>query len=993
VWVAAGAVPTGTPTVTEPAPIALTPTPVPLALAAEELKIEPSPTPAFNVLGRESLTTSTVANFVPPSGTPVTVNALNVTELRTAISTANQNCYRTTIINLTGTSPYIVNDAPAINNFYGANGFPVIRCDIVIQGNAKIIQRLASSTTTGPLFRLFAVDDNQLHPFARLTLDNVTVRYGLASATGGSGVFSLNGTLHLRNNARIVYNILNISNPTNAMLGAGLYSSGGRVLIEDSYIANNSNTSTIADGGGVAMDGGLGIVEGIQLIIRRTTIENNSARRHGSGIHVGYINGANITQTNIRNNTVVSPPTSTRNGSAIFFSESGNSVLSAVCINGNTEIIASGKLAVVASNTVVTAANTWWGATSGPRHPSNPAGTGQAASSNINIGTPPNFITTNPGGAHNCIAGGLNAVGHRNRDLNDPNSVFTVVPQVNYNWGGGNPIPPFPGLTQADNFSVRFYGSIVPTTTASYRLWTNSDDGVILWWYSGGTWQKLIDNPNTYVGQAYTNYFTLTAGQRYPIVLDYFEIGGNANIQLQWQVSTSSSVVTIPQANLSTSIAVDLPEDGVCSAGAAPAGGISPLAFVCQNTSPSGLLGLYYSDRNFQNYVTSRIEDVNFDDNNPSWPPSDLSSNNRDNYSVVWSGKLIVPQPGGQTTICSEADDGIRVYLDDILIINNWGEHAVEQVCVGRNLSPGPHDIYVQYFEATGYSVARLKWRTSPLDPLLIPIPTSSLQPALNIPSTLVNGGWSNSFVPFTSTRLRDFARNYPNSVWSSQIPPTYPSVTWNRDVGRYFEDRIVRLASAIPNNIQVSSPSRGQFTNFLYTTVVPDGYLPVIVRIPDDPNTTIDESLTPISFPTSGLLEVKATNSNMALSYRNYQLAGMMSAARTQTTLGQQYDIGVFVLIMTADARISYNLIAEATRQRTLFCVSTVWEIPGSTPDQSHLFINSSYLVNPEVIPLIAPVRPLNCPVFSAAFTISLSGTVPSPVAGDPDPAELEIN
>jgi hypothetical protein len=68
---------------------------------------------------------------------------------------------------------------------------------------------------------------------------------------------------------------------------------------------------------------------------------------------------------------------------------------------------------------------------------------------------------------------------------------------------------------------------------ASYRLWTNSDDGVILWWYSGGTWQKLIDNPNTYVGQAYTNYFTLTAGQRYPIVLDYFEIGGNANIQLQ----------------------------------------------------------------------------------------------------------------------------------------------------------------------------------------------------------------------------------------------------------------------------------------------------------------------------------------------------------------------------------------------------------------------------------------------------------------------------
>jgi hypothetical protein len=528
---------------------------------------------------------------------------------------------------------------------------------------------------------------------------------------------------------------------------------------------------------------------------------------------------------------------------------------------------------------------------------------------------------------------------------------------------------------------------------ASYRLWTNSDDGVILWWHSGGIWQKLIDNPNTYVGQAYTNYFTLTAGQRYPIVLDYFEIGGNANIQLQWQLSTSSSVVTIPQANLSTSIAVDLPDDGACPAGAAPTGGISPLAELCQPASPNGLLGLYYSDKNFQNYVTSRIEDVNFDDNYPNWPPSELSANNRDNYSVAWSGRLIVPDPGRQTTICSEADDGIRVYLDDILIIDNWGEHAVVQVCVGRDLSPGPHDIYVQYFEATGYSVARLKWRTNPLDPLLVPIPLSSLQPSLNIPSTLINGGWSNSYAPFTSARLRDIALNYPNLIWNTSTPPIYSSVTWNRDVGRYFQDRIVSVTSAIPNNAPLNSPSRAQFTNFAYTTVVPDGYLPVNVRIPDDPNTTIDESQTPISFSTSGFLEIKATNTNMALSYRNYQLAGMMSSAHTQTPLGQQYNVGVFVLIMTADARISNNLIAEATKQRTLFCVSTVWEIRGSTPAQSQLFVNSSYLVNPDVIPLIAPIQPLNCPVFSALFTIPLQGNVPSPLAVDPDPAELEIN
>jgi hypothetical protein len=71
------------------------------------------------------------------------------------------------------------------------------------------------------------------------------------------------------------------------------------------------------------------------------------------------------------------------------------------------------------------------------------------------------------------------------------------------------------------------------------RLWVNGSRIINNWTDHGTT-----TNTSGSVG--------LTAGQRVPITLEYYERGGGAVIQLAWRRPGTSSYVTIPAANLNT---------------------------------------------------------------------------------------------------------------------------------------------------------------------------------------------------------------------------------------------------------------------------------------------------------------------------------------------------------------------------------------------------------------------------------------------------------
>lgn len=102
------------------------------------------------------------------------------------------------------------------------------------------------------------------------------------------------------------------------------------------------------------------------------------------------------------------------------------------------------------------------------------------------------------------------------------------VSELNYNWGSGAPESILVGT---DDFSIRFQGNITAPQTGSYTFYTTSDDGVRLWVDNS----LIIDNWTDHGPTVNTGTISLTANQATPIKLEYYERGGGAVIQLEWQ--------------------------------------------------------------------------------------------------------------------------------------------------------------------------------------------------------------------------------------------------------------------------------------------------------------------------------------------------------------------------------------------------------------------------------------------------------------------------
>ncbi len=115
---------------------------------------------------------------------------------------------------------------------------------------------------------------------------------------------------------------------------------------------------------------------------------------------------------------------------------------------------------------------------------------------------------------------------------------------VNFDWALEAPT----GITGlgTDNFSVRWTGTITPTTTGDHTFRTASDDGVRLW-VDG---QLLIDNFEASAATLTSAPITLNADEAYDIRLEYVEFDGAARVNLQWETPGAGSFVAVPTANL-----------------------------------------------------------------------------------------------------------------------------------------------------------------------------------------------------------------------------------------------------------------------------------------------------------------------------------------------------------------------------------------------------------------------------------------------------------
>jgi hypothetical protein len=79
-----------------------------------------------------------------------------------------------------------------------------------------------------------------------------------------------------------------------------------------------------------------------------------------------------------------------------------------------------------------------------------------------------------------------------------------------------------------------------------------------------------------------------------------------------------------------------------------------------------------------------------------------------DGFSARWMRYLELA--AGTYRFTATSDDGMRVYVDGSLLINEWYDHSARTVSADRALGAGHHLVVVEYYENAVDAVARLSW-------------------------------------------------------------------------------------------------------------------------------------------------------------------------------------------------------------------------------------------------------------------------------------------
>jgi hypothetical protein len=122
-----------------------------------------------------------------------------------------------------------------------------------------------------------------------------------------------------------------------------------------------------------------------------------------------------------------------------------------------------------------------------------------------------------------------------------------------------------------------------------------------------------------------------------------------------------------------------------------------------------GLTGKYYNNMSLiEPPVMTRFEAVNFDWGAGSPQPGVV---NADGFSVRWTGS-VTPRYSEPYRFSTRSDDGVRLWVNNQLIINNWTDHSSTiDTSSPINLKAGKeYAIKMEFYENGGDAVAELYW-------------------------------------------------------------------------------------------------------------------------------------------------------------------------------------------------------------------------------------------------------------------------------------------
>jgi len=125
--------------------------------------------------------------------------------------------------------------------------------------------------------------------------------------------------------------------------------------------------------------------------------------------------------------------------------------------------------------------------------------------------------------------------------------------------------------------------------------------------------------------------------------------------------------------------------------------------FVTAPGGESGLKGEYFSTQDIKGApaLVRTDKHVHLDFGEGSFAPGEPI----DHFSIRWTG-YFVPKNTGDYTFFTSADDGVRLYVDDVVGIDDWLPHSQTVDSYAKHLEAGKaYKIRLEYFEDVGSAI------------------------------------------------------------------------------------------------------------------------------------------------------------------------------------------------------------------------------------------------------------------------------------------------
>ncbi|WP_049723801.1 DUF6701 domain-containing protein [Gilvimarinus polysaccharolyticus] len=125
-----------------------------------------------------------------------------------------------------------------------------------------------------------------------------------------------------------------------------------------------------------------------------------------------------------------------------------------------------------------------------------------------------------------------------------------------------------------------------------------------------------------------------------------------------------------------------------------------------------GIWGDYYNTRDLSGAVAGRRVDGPINFNWASGAPG-INGVTQNQFSVEWNGFIRATETGTYR-FQTASDDGVRLWVDNQLLINRWNDHAVTtDTSTSVSLEAGNvYPVRMQFYENGGLAEIRLRWRT-----------------------------------------------------------------------------------------------------------------------------------------------------------------------------------------------------------------------------------------------------------------------------------------